>query len=342
MYPDEKHPSYGVFVKNFCNILDALGIDHNDYVMLKRDSFVGKVAGYFKFYLGTVASLLFKEYDMIYVHYASHSSIPVLIAHKFRRKTVYTNVHGSDVVPENAKQVKMQWLTSSILAISDKIIAPSEYFKRLVSKKYGIPEEIIFVSPSGGVNEKVFFKEKNKTCGEVLKLGYVGRVSYKKGWDTLLKACAQLTIPYSLTVVGNGLEYKQMRLLADSLEINEHITWYDLLPQEKLRGIYNAIDALVFPTEREGESLGLVALEAMACGTPVIASDYAAPAYYVNNGVNGFKYNCGDWYSLAETIIRFRNASSEEKQRMSDSAIETSKPFNQDAIRTGMKYILEN
>ena len=86
-----------------------------------------------------------KKYDIIYIHYASHSAAPVLIANKLRKLNIYTNVHGSDVVPENASQEKMQKYTKEILKLSSKIIVPSEYFKKLVSEKYHIDKNKIHI-----------------------------------------------------------------------------------------------------------------------------------------------------------------------------------------------------
>ena len=341
MFPDEKHPSYGVFVRNFCNILDEIGVDHVNFVMKKRDSLLGKVFGYISFYLGTIFELMVGRYDLIYVHYASHSSIPVLITRIFRKKPIYTNVHGSDVIPENAKQERMQKYTAKILKISKVVVAPSEYFKSVVSKKYGIRQERIYVSPSGGVDGNIFFKEREKKNGKALQIGYVGRISHKKGWDTLLKACSELTIPYELTIVGNGPEYKDMREMAEVLRLDTNINWQGLQPQDQLRGIYNDLDALVFPSEREGESLGLVAIEAMACGTPVIASDYAAQAYYVVDGENGFKYECGSSDALAAKIVDFYKLDEAEKREMSRAAERTAKAYSVSYIKSGIDALLE-
>ena len=340
MYPDEKHPSYGVFVKNFCNILDNIGIEHKNYVMLKSDSKVRKIVGYIKFYIGTAFALLFEKYDLIYVHYASHSSIPVLMAHVFRKKPIYTNVHGSDVVPENASQERMQRYTRKILSISNRIVVPSEYFKEVVSSKYGIDRGRIFVSPSGGISGKVFFKEKDKSFDQNVKLGYVGRISHKKGWNTLLDACSKLTIPYQLIVVGNGPEYVLMRKKAVQLGIDNRISWMDLLPQDELRNIYNRMDVFIFPSEREGESLGLVGLEAMACGTPVIASEVAAMKEYVINGVNGYTFECGNAEDLCRTILRYSESSSIKKNEMGDEAMKTASEYNIEKISIGIKNIL--
>lgn len=341
MYPDEKHPSYGIFVRNFCDILDEIGIDHIDHVMLKSDSVIGRIVRYAGFYIGTMLGLLFEKYDVVYIHYASHSSIPVIIAHIFRKKPIYTNVHGSDVIPENSKQERMQRYTRIILSLSKRIIVPSEYFRKVVSRKYGINEEMICISPSGGVDGKVFFKKKDKDFDRVMHIGYVGRISYKKGWGTLLKACSELNIPYRLTVVGNGPERLEMKEMAADLGLCENIDWQDLLPQEELCEIYNDMDVLVFPSEREGESLGLVAIEAMACSTPVIASDYAAQAYYVVDGENGFKYECGNSGALAAKIADYYRLDPDKKSAMGVNAEKTAALYSAAKVKYGIRELLE-
>jgi glycosyltransferase involved in cell wall biosynthesis len=341
MFPDTKNPSYGVFVKHFCEQLEMMGIPYSTSVMSKHEKKIGKLFAYLRFYMGTFLKCLFCTYDIVYIHYASHSSVPVLMASKFRKIRIFTNVHGSDVVPENPAQEKMQKYTQAILNRSNKIIVPSVYFKDYVSKKYSLSAERIFVSPSGGVNEKVFYKENGKNVDPVLKMGYVGRISYRKGWDTLLDACAKLTIPYVLTIVGNGPEYDTLRQMIDQLDISEKIKLFDLQPQEMLRKLYNDMDVFVFPTEREGESLGLVAIEAMACGTPVIASDFAAPAYYVCDGVNGFKYKCGDPNGLAERIEQFYTLSAEARNSLSIGAISTAHNYAEKEVMKELKNILE-
>jgi glycosyltransferase involved in cell wall biosynthesis len=341
MFPDKKHPSYGVFVKHFCEQLEILKIPYTTSTMNKQDRKLDKLFAYLRFYTGTFFKCLFGTYDLVYVHYASHSSIPVLMARKFRKINIFTNVHGSDIVPENPAQEKMQKYTRAILNISNKIIVPSAYFKDYVCGKYGLKAEKVFVSPSGGVNEKVFYKENEKEYGSVLRMGYVGRISYRKGWDTLLMACAKLTIPYALTIVGNGPEYDKLRRIIDEMGISEKIELLDLQPQEKLRELYNNMDVFIFPTEREGESLGLVAIEAMACGTPVIASDFAAPAYYVRDGINGFKYKCGDSKELAERMEEFYALSVETRNAMSLGAISTAHDYAEKEVVKGLKNIIE-
>ena len=342
MFPDRKHPSYGVFVKNYCEQLDKLKIEYDLAVMKKADSLIGKVKNYILFYMISFFKALVGKYDTIYIHYASHSSAAILLANRIRSLRIFTNVHGSDVIPENKKQEKMQHYTSDILKQSERVIVPSEYFKSVVVQKYKIDENKVFVSPSGGVDESVFYDNGKHQVTDTLKIGYVGRISYKKGWDVLIKACSKLNFDYKLLVVGDGPDKEKMAALAKQFGVDGHIEWSGFLSQNELREVYNQMDVFVFPTEREGESLGLVAVEAMACGTPVIASDYAAPGRYIVDNYNGFKFGVGNDSELSDKLKSFYLLTEDEKKILIVGAKETAKTFSKDVALKTMNSILRS
>lgn len=343
MYPSPSAPSYGVFVKNFCTQLEELEIDYSLAVMKKHRGKPGKLGGYVGFYLRSFLCCLFGRYDIVYVHYASHSSPGVLLARKLRRFRIFTNCHGSDVIPENPQQEKFQKNTRQILSLSEKVIVPSEYFKWVVSEKYTIPADKLFTCASGGVDDSLFFpfpQESEST--RPFTIGLVGRLSSGKGWGTLLNACAQLPDrDFRLLIVGDGPERALMEQLLDSLQLRFVTTLMGLQPQASLPKIYNEIDVFAFPTERAGESLGLVAVEAMACGTPVIASDFAAPADYVLDGVNGYKFPKGDARALAQRLLQLRSASEEERNALRTGALQTASRYTRSAVTQTLKMILQ-
>lgn len=355
MFPTKQNPSYGIFVKKFCDELEQLGVSYDKSVMTRKKGKIGKMLNYVHFYLMTVIRLLLFKYDVVYVHYASHSSAPVLFVNRFRKLHVFTNVHGSDVVPENDRQKKMQKYTGEILGISKKIIVPSTYFKNYVREKYGIQESKIYVYPSGGIDSSTFFemdfekKVKLKKDFEfeenIPVFGMAGRISSGKGWDTFLRAIEilkQRKIVAKYVVVGDGIEKNKFESLMKELKIEKNVTLFGLLPQDKLAEYYNAIDFFVFPTKREGESLGLVAVEAMACGTPVIASDFAAPKDYVKDQDNGFKFEVDDEYGLASCIEKCCALyKSEEYFQLCQGAKKTSEAYYSENVREKLKKIFE-
>lgn len=339
MYPSKEFPSYGVFVKNFCTQLETLGIDYRLAVMKKGNSRLQKLFGYVGFYLKSFFCSLLGSYDAVYVHYASHSSAGVLLARKLRKFTVYTNCHGSDVIPQNPQQERMQKNTRAILGISEKIVVPSDYFKKVVGEKYGIGAQKLFVCASGGVEPGVFHPQQKEKTGP-FTIGFVSRITRGKGWDVLLQACAKLPHrDFRLLLVGDGPQKEQMLQLLGSLGLEDRAEVLGLQPQSMLGELYSRMDVFVFPTELE-ESLGLVAIEAMACGTPVIASDFAAPAYYVADGENGYKFPVGDARALAKTLEQYRLLTDEKRQALRAGALATAQCYTRDKITQVLGKIL--
>lgn len=356
MYPDKKHPSYGIFVKRFVDELDKIGTLHRESIMYQHDGKVGKIYGYLKFYIGTFFKILLGKYDCVYVHQASHSSPPVLAAIKIRKVKIYINVHGCDAAPENTSQKKMQKYTRAIIKQSDKIIVPSDYYKNYVQQKFAIDGRKIYIYPSAGIDKSVFYEKtmKEKKAArlkfkfdlDAFVFGMAGRITEGKGWDTFVEAVDILmkeNIRAVFVIVGSGREDDQLNKLISERQMTDGIIRIDLLPQNGLCDFYNAIDYFVFPTRRESESLGLVALEAMACGTPVIASDFAAPKYYVKDGVNGFKFSVNDSEQLAEVMKGCCTVVDKQAyQKLCDGAVETARKYYNDNVIKQLKIIMDN
>ena len=135
---------------------------------------------------------------------------------------------------------------------------------------------------SNGVDLRLFRKMEmsHLQAQLVLKsgfvIGYIGRLLYMKGLDTLLQAAAALEMDYQLLIVGQG-EYKpDLVSLADSLGIADRVVWVDGVPPENVPEYINCMDTLVLPSRTTPgwvEFFGRVLIEGMACEVPVIGSD---------------------------------------------------------------------
>ena len=142
---------------------------------------------------------------------------------------------------------------------------------------------------------------------------FVGRIEPLKGVDTLIQAmsCVQMKEerPVHLAVIGGdpaaspqemSAEMARLQKLCDDLSVGQTVVFLGKRDQDKLPYYYSAAELLVMPSHYE--SFGMVALEAMACGTPVIASEVGGLAYLVRDGETGFTIPDQEPEALCEKI----------------------------------------
>ena len=315
MYPSKKYPHYGVFVKNTEKVLGRLpDVKISKAVLHKQDSKLGKLFGYLLFYTKILTMGIFGNYDVIYGHFISHLSLPLRLVRKINRKAcLILNAHGNDVVADSTRDEKFVELSRKLVPLADHIIVPSEYFKQVMVRDFAMSEEQILVYPSGGVNTQVFCPRKTEGLREKYQLepdkkyiGYISRIEVDKGWDTFLKAMAALSDRKDLgfLVVGGGDEAEQFDQLAKQLNVVDKMIRFPLLSQAQITELYNILDVFCFPTRRKSESLGLVGLEAIACGCVTVASDAGGPSSYMRDGVNGFVFDRNSETQLTEKLLQ--------------------------------------
>lgn len=330
MYPSKKYPNYGVFVKNFYEQLSLS--EKTDIIYLhKTTSKVQKLINYLDFYGKTFRQYAFGKYEVVYVHYAGYNAPPILLAKMFNKSTkLIVNVHGSDVTPEKKLEEKTNFLTKYLVRKADLTVVPSSYFEEVVIEKYG-ENSPIWISPSAGIDFSLFNHQNKQVENEVFTIGYVSRIDKEKGWDTLLHAFKNL-IPHNknirLIMVGDGAQNDEALALIKELGLETYVEKHNCLTQKELVNIYSSLDVFIFPSTRAGESLGLVGLEAMACGTPVIGSNLGGIKTYVKDGENGFLIAPGNQKELEMAIENYRNLTVEEKKKFSQHAVETAKKYD--------------
>ena len=355
MYPSEAFPSYGVFVQNTEAILKDEGFSIDRAVLTKKTGKAQKALGYAQHYANVIRKGASGKYDAIYVHYAAHNALPLLVLKKLKPSVrIVTNVHGSDVVPEVASQEKFQPNVKKLLGQSTLIITPSHYYEKLVKEKYQVNTPIR-IFPSGGVNSAVFYpnKENNAELMATYKLdpnfryfGYVGRMDVGKGWDHLLNGFAAFLNEHPeekaktrLIMVGSGKDDAAFFELRKRLGLEESVVHFPLMKHADLAAIYNIIDLFIFPTTRKGESLGLVGLEAMACGTPILASRIGGILDYTKDNENGWLFEPGNPQDLARGLAAYNKLSKEQKQQVGQAAYQTAQQYEQKTIQSKLSAI---
>lgn len=174
----------------------------------------------------------------------------------------------------------------------------------------GVDLERFHPLPAGQAKEQMCL---DPTCRIIL---YVGRIEPLKGIETLLEATAliaqrrpELTRRLCVPIIGgdphrieDNDEMVRLQRLRERLGISSVVTFLGGQDQDVLQYYYAAAEMVVMPSDYE--SFGMVALEAMACGTPVIASDVGGLAYLVQHGRTGYRVPARDPEALAGKIMR--------------------------------------
>ena len=191
------------------------------------------------------------------------------------------------------------------------IIAPTEREKEGIVQHYGASPEKISVVPCG-VNLELFRPVDKDKAKRELELGsdriilFVGRIEAVKGIEQLVRAVSYLQNKSSsrLVIIGGDdashVETQKLRGLARELGIEVKITFVGSVRQERLPYFYSAADVCVISSYYE--SFGLVALESLACGTPVVATDVGGSKSIIREGETGYVVADNEPHHLAEKI----------------------------------------
>jgi D-inositol-3-phosphate glycosyltransferase len=200
----------------------------------------------------------------------------------------------ADMTPAGARRADSEGL---IAATADRVTVATMHEREQIQRLYGLPTSRVAVIPCG-VDLQVFTpgspaqrREARAGLGvgsEAVLLA-VGRLDPIKGADLLLESVALMRTPSTLILVGGNPEgdpeLERLRARAAELGLADRVRLPGAVPQTDLPCYYRAADTLVVASRYE--SFGLVALEALACGTPVVAAKVGGLPSIVRDGENG-------------------------------------------------------
>lgn len=179
------------------------------------------------------------------------------------RVPLVTTMHGSDV--RLARRVRMVHpLFRKVMARSDAATAVSSWLAG--EARAMAPDARISVAPMPADVALFTAENAERIRGRFL---FVGRLNAQKGPDDLLEALAWTPSHTTLDVVGGGDDVAALQAKAQALGVAGRVHWLGAVPRSELPAIYRRAQALIVPSRNEG--LGLVAVEAQLCRTPVIA-----------------------------------------------------------------------
>ncbi|MEM4576457.1 MAG: glycosyltransferase family 4 protein [Candidatus Nezhaarchaeales archaeon] len=298
-----------------------------------------------QFNLNMVEAALEEEDDfsVVHVHDWLTATAGITLKHLLRKpliSTVHSTEYGrrggliQDVLQRHIHEVEW-WLTYE----SWKVIVCSNYMKDELRRSLGVPDDKIIVIPNGvesiRMQDFVSLQELRRNYAEDWEkiVLFVGRMTYEKGPHVLVEAALRLLSKrqdLKVIVVGEGPMRKELMDKVDRTGFRHKFYFTGFVEDLELMRLYRISDVAVFPSLYE--PFGIVALEAMSAGKPVIVSDVGGLSEIVVNGFNGLKVPAGDALALSSAIEYLIDNQDVARRMGENGARSTQEAYSWDAI----------
>ncbi|MEA5078625.1 MAG: glycosyltransferase [Anaerolineaceae bacterium] len=306
------------------------------------------------------------HYDLIHSHYwmsgiaaqqlKEHWNVPVL--QMFHTLGLMKNRIAQS--PEEREGAYRSDGEKQVMQIADLVVAATPAEEAQLEFLYGLAKEKIVTIPPG-VDTARFYPIDQQEAKEAVDIPctnrlllFVGRIEPLKGLQNLLKAIALIRerrnsaeTCYCLVVIGGdpnasadsmSTEMANIKQLSQDLGLEDLVVFLGKRAQETLPYYYSAADILIMPSYYE--SFGMVALEAMACGTPVVASQVGGLPFLVQDGKTGFVVPGGDPEALVQPLVRLMN-DSDLRENMGQQAANYAMQYDWKLIAERMVKVYE-
>lgn len=171
----------------------------------------------------------------------------------------------------------------------------AKYRDKCVIIPYGIDNKVIEKSD-------LYIQQKGTESNKKVNILFVGRFVYYKGCEVLLKAFSQIE-GAELTIIGSGVLEKKFMAMTVELGISNCVHFLGQVDEEELSNAYEDCDIFVLPSIEKSEAFGLVQIEAMSYGKPVINTNLPSGVPYVSlNGITGLTVEPNDVQALREAM----------------------------------------
>lgn len=292
---------------------------------------------FFRFWVSYFSTVkIIKNYkpDVINYHFVDDSVYVMSKVSGLKLSKLIVNVHGNDL-EKFAKNKKHKKNMQKTLVNCDLIICNSrDMYAKIVKNFSSLNHNKIKIIPNGIDSNEIksimplkYFKENEQYAF------FVGRAVHKKGIDILIKAVEKINV--KLLIEGNGEELKNLKSLVNKLNLNNKIVFTEgRLNQVEKVAYMKGADVIVVPSR--SEPFGLIALEALASGVPLVASNVGGMKDFLIHNKNSLLFESENYTELAEKI----NSAIHNKQlasKLTKNGYQTVEEYSLDAVHK--KYL---
>lgn len=248
--------------------------------------------------------------DLVHMHYAIPHAVSAYLAKQMlateRQLRIVTTLHGTDITLVGLHP-SFHAITRFSILESDGLTAVSEYLKDQTVRDFSVPQSRIEVIPNF-IDTEVWrpgrvpcHREKLAPGGEKIVMHISNFRAVKRVGDVVeIFLRIQRKVPARLVLVGDGPERPRVLQRAAELGLQDKVLF--LGKHASVDELLSCADLFLLPSEKE--SFGLAALEAMACGAPVVASSVGGLPEVIDHEETGFLFDIGAVDEMAEAGVR--------------------------------------
>lgn len=270
--------------------------------------------------------------DLLYAHYLGCCSMAIAAKREYGIPVVGIE-HWSELGYKNIKP-KIKFWAEQVYKNLDCLLAVSTSLRENILKNFGVDSVVV----NNMIGNEFCFKPLGKK-EKVVRFVTTGNLLPVKGFDNLITAFSQLHLPpdtWSLRIIGGGKEYGNLQQLIDKLGLEENIR---LCGRKNREGVIEVLqDSDVYVMSSRSETFGVAAIEALACGLPVIATDCGGARDFLSMD-NGLLCPVNDIHKLAEALFTMYKYHGDYNR--AKIAKDCQKRFSSEAIGKQLERIFE-
>ncbi|HBL62834.1 MAG TPA: glycosyl transferase [Cyanobacteria bacterium UBA8803] len=255
--------------------------------------------------------LKFKPQVIFAVSFSAWTLLAVLLKAWARWRVVIVYNGSSPNVDRRDSKVHL-FYRRRMAQLADALITNSQAGKAYLTEVIGAKDDCVFARPYGVPTPQALLEQQQEAQLSIPNLQhpiflFIGVIEYRKGLQFLLESCNQLQKQgyrnYTVLVVGEGAQREELKVFIKNHNLEDCIHWAGWVDYAQLGAYFAKADVFVFPTLED--IWGMVLLEAMACGKPVLCSKWAGAKELVVAGENGYIFDPYHPEELAELMRRF-------------------------------------
>lgn len=309
-YPNQYKIDSCMFVKRHVDFHRESGL--NVLVLSPADSRKGifSILKYLQLLFQVLLTALRYDFDIVHAHFPFPAGIYGVLLSAIKRRPLIITSHGAFVDNLDQHNHVVRKAVKFALRRADRLIAVGQEHSLNVTRASDIPSSQMDI-----INMGVYIQpERPEQTQARIQLGlqqstcyilFIGNLIHRKGVDLLLHALAELksTYDFRLIIGGSGPLKEDLEELTRQLDLAECVQFTGIIEHDNVYKWFAAANVCVVPSRKE--PFGIVPLEAMACRTPVIASNTGGLSENIQHGVNGLLFDVDDKDSLKRQLQQF-------------------------------------